>query len=250
MGKGLRGFALGLSAIVIGFKILQRKKTLWIWALIPLLLNLIMFSFFLTFGFANLSAWVGSGLGLIFADPSGWIYSLLYYPLYFILAIGFIVVSLFLAYLLASIISSPFHSVLAEKILMLNGVIAYQKFQWVTWIKTSIRMLRVSLIRTSIFAFIGVLLFLGSFLPGVNILTSFAAFVMMALDSMDFSYEMAELGFKDRWVHFRAHTATFMGMGSVIGLTLLIPGLILLAMPLLVAGSAEIYSKTCGKDYQ
>ncbi len=242
--KEIKNYSLGLKFIFSGFSSINSTKGLWKRILVPFVIDIFLLSYFLVLGVTNLPLWVASALGLIFTTPSGWLYSLLYYPLFLILGLGFSVITVFGVYLLASVIASPFYSVIVEKILMKNSVIAEQPFSFSRWVSVSVRMMGVSLLRAFIFALVGIPLFICSFIPGLNIASSFSAFLIMGFDSMDYSYELHELSLKQRIQHFKSHLVIYSGMATVIGLTMLLPGLTLLLMPFLVAGSAEIYSKT------
>ncbi|MCB0390588.1 MAG: EI24 domain-containing protein [Bdellovibrionales bacterium] len=234
----------GLKFLFRGFSAISSDKSLWKWALIPVLIDLALLIFVFFSSLDLVGSIVTTGLSFIFSSTSGLLYSLLYYPLYLILYVAFVVMAIYLVYIIGSVIASPFNSFIAEKILMNRGLIKEQPFELGRWLKLSLRMLGISLVRALIFIFFGLFLFIFSFLPGVNIVTSFLAFIIIAFDNMDYSYEAAGLGLSDRFNHLKNNTFLFSGMGVVIGATLLIPGLTLLVMPLMVAGCADSYNST------
>ena len=102
-------------------------------------------------------------------------------------------------------------------------------------------MLIISLIRAALFAVFSIALFALSFFPVINLVAAFCAFLIMAFDVVDYSFEIAEMGLKERLNYFRNHIAAFSGMAAFIGITLIIPGLILLIMPINVLGATQVH---------
>ena len=237
--KFLSQLSLGLGASFKGFNSIRKNSSLWIYILIPTIINLSIWLFLMGTAFSYISTFVAAALSFIFADPSGWLYHLVYYPLYLILAIGFLVTGSFFVFFVASTISSPFYSLMAEQVLLKNGVIQIEDVQG---LKRAFRMFVVSLIKTIVMILIGGVLFLLSFLPGLNLIASFFAFVLMAFDCMDYSMETVGMNLSERSSHFRRYFASYSGLGLVIGLTVLIPGLTLFVMPTLVVGAAETFT--------
>ncbi|MCB9025710.1 MAG: EI24 domain-containing protein [Bdellovibrionaceae bacterium] len=237
-------YTKGLKFIFSGFKVILTDKSLWLWAMAPIIIDLTLLIYLLNIGLSYLTVWVVGALSFIFTDPSGVLYSILYYPLYIFFAIGFTVIIVFAIYLIGTVIASPFNSVIAEKVLVGRGVLRDRPFQFSRWIKTSIKMMMTSLLRVLIFAFIGIFLFVFTFIPGLNLLSSFFAFIVLAFDNMDYSYEAMEYRLTERLSHLKQNALLYSGMGSIIGLTLLIPGLTLILMPFLVAGAAVNFIPT------
>lgn len=237
----IQELTLGMKFIFKGFRAIKDNKSLWMWLLAPILIDLFLLVFLLGLAFSKLSLLVTMSLGFIFSEPTGFIYSLLYYPLFLILALGFSVIIVYGIYLIGTVIASPFNSVIAEKVLMRRGIIEEKPFVFSNWLRASLKMMLISLVRTFIFIIIGIILLVCSFIPGLNLFSSFMAFVILAFDNMDYTYEVMQMNLSDRFVHFKNHAFTFSGMATVIGVTLFVPGLTLLLMPVLVAGAASIY---------
>lgn len=87
---------------------------------------------------------------------------------------------------------------------------------------------------------VALVLFVSAFLPGVNMIAAFFAFVVLAMDSSDYAFEARTMNFAQRLTYVRSNWPEYFGMASFLALTALIPGLILLVMPFAVIGSAAL----------
>jgi len=223
-----------------GLKLLREAPHLRKWAIMPFAIDLLLLVVFVIWGIGHLSIWVASALGWIFSGSAGFLYSVLYYPLYVLLGLGFVVVTLYGVFLISTVVAAPFNSILAEKVLSYRGVIPDHKFSFGRWIKVSIKMMLSGILKGLLFGLLGLIIFVCSYIPGLNIAASFAAFIIIVFDSMDYSFEAMEIGLREQIKHFRKHFLEYSGMASSMGLTLLLPGLTLLVLPLSVIGAAAM----------
>lgn len=244
----LRRLGMGFDFIREGMGLIWRQPRLWIWAFIPFVIDVILLTLTLSWGWSQVSLWTATAVGYLISSSSGWIYSLLYYPLFLGLLVGFSVLAIYLTVLLANVIASPFNSILAEKILIQMGVKQDRPFHLQQWLATSARMLAVSLMRAVIFVFLGLFLFIMSFIPVLNILSSFIAFLILAFDSADYAFESLEMSLRERYAFFKRHRLQFCGMAGALALTLLIPGLTLVLLPSAVAGAASVVARSKRHD--
>ena len=107
------------------------------------------------------------------------------------------------------------------------------------WVQITIKQVSVSLLRSILFAGVGIVIFIFSFIPFLNIVGAFIAFLIVAFDCFDYSMEVKLMKLKERLEYFRTHFTTFSGMALMLGLTLLVPGLTLLLLPCAVIGAAD-----------
>ena len=70
--------------------------------------------------------------------------------------------------------------------------------------------------------------------------TSYIAFMLIAFDASDYAMETMEYSLSNRMKFFREQLAEYAGMGAAVGLVMLIPGSIILCMPLAVVGASQI----------
>lgn len=244
--KPITAFSNGFGFLFEGLNLVRKTKGMMKWILIPLILDFAMLLAGLYFGFAWIEGLITYTVTLL-ADPGNWLFSLLYYPLLIILGFGFFVVLLYGTFILSTIIASPFNSLLAEKALVELGAIAERPFHLWRWIKISVRMVVISLIRATIFLFFGIFIFVLSFFPGLNFLGTYIALLIIASDSADYSFEVLEMSLADRFKFIGDKMPQFSGMAASLGLTLLLPGLTLLILPLSVVGASCIVAKNQSK---
>lgn len=235
----LRGF----YHVIDGLKLIAKSKEVRRWAIIPFIIDIALVVFGLGYGIASISGWVASALGLFGLTASGFFTGILFYLLSALLWVGYLIVVIYGVFLLATVIAAPFNGLLAERTLMHLGVIQAKPFQFGPWVRLSIKLLGAGLIKSLLFAFIGIFIFLGSFIPGVNFLCSFLALLIMSFDSADYSFESLEMGLGERFRYFRQQIPEFSGMAGFLVLTIFVPGLTLVLLPCSVVGAAIVVQK-------
>jgi CysZ protein len=237
--RRLKELFQGTGFLLEGFLILKSHPGLWVFALIPFIIDLLVFGLGVFWGSSFLGAWVATALGWALSPAAGIWYQMLYYPLLAVFWLVFLVLLGYLVFLLGAVVAAPFHSLLAERTLMKLGALQSRPFYFGEWIRGGLRMLMASLVKLVVFSLLGVFIFVASFIPGVNLLGSFMASLIVAFDSMDYSFEVKEWNFRRRVDFFRKEFPLFAGMGLSLGLTLLVPGLTLLVYPTAVVGAAS-----------
>jgi CysZ protein len=231
-------FLSGFRAPFAGFRLVLKNPTLWRLASIPYLIDLILFSAGVYWGWIL----IPEAMGKIVSTNSIW-GQILYYPAMIFSMIAFIILLFCCVFFLTNLIASPFNTLLAEKTLVFTGRIETKGFAVSRWIKVSGRMLFVSLIRSVLFIAIGVILFAISLIPGLNLIAAFCGLLLMAFDCADFAFEALEINLKDRIKSYRIYLPEFSGFGCALGLTFLIPGLNLLLYPATVVGAALMVAR-------
>src|SRR5690606_30202234 len=113
----------------------------------------------------------------------------LYYPLWLLLSLGAMVLWVYAIFALATVIAAPFYSLLAEKALSSLGVQIPTHDTWMGRLGFVMRTLWVGLMKGMIFALLGIVIFVGQFIPGINVLFAFGAFLILAFDCFDYSFE-------------------------------------------------------------
>jgi uncharacterized protein involved in cysteine biosynthesis len=146
---------------------------------------------------------------------------------------------IYLIFLCARVLASPFNAVLSEKILIKNQVLDPRSIRLGTWVLISVRMFLITLAESFVFLILGCFLFFFSFIPGLNIVSAFCALLILAFDCMDYTFENLQFPLRVRMQLFREHFSFFSGLACCLGLTLFIPGLNFLVFPCAVAGCAD-----------
>lgn len=236
----IKRFFYGFGFVFDGWRVLRQTKGIKRWVVLPWLLNFILFAFGIYYGFAQIQIWVSQAAIFIFGTPDSIYYSLLFYPALIIFWIVFAVLFTYGIYLLAGVMASPFYSVLTEKLIERWRDDSGASQGWGMVLKRAAIMLWVSILRAILLLAVGVLLFFLAFIPGLNLISTFGAFLLLALDSADFSFEALGFGLRQRLDFFRENFVEFCGMASFIGLIAIVPGLMVLIMPLAVLGATKL----------
>lgn len=236
-------FLTGFRFFIIGFQALRKVPGAFLWALIPFLIDLILVFLFLSWGFGSLGAWITSAIGVFLSSSSGFLFSLIFYPLYALFGFGFFVLIIYAVFLVSTFIAAPFNAVLAEKVLVHAGVLEERTFEWNSWVRSNLKMLFAAIKRTFLLLSLGIVILLLSFLPGLNIISSFLACLVVSYDSSDYAFEALLWNNSQRYHFFRKHFNMYAGEASSIALSLLLPGATALLLPIMVLGSSTLIAE-------
>ena len=178
----------GFNFNIRGLKYLLSHKKLWKFSFIPFLINLLglilMVSLYLHF-FNDIFSFITSPLGSIdIAKPEGillhmadialWFVRNLMMVLFFVIALVAIVVVVYFA---SSLINSPFYEMMAEKILIQEGVRSEVSFSFSNFLKDSMHSIKIEFFKMSFFLSGSLFLFVLSFIPAIGFVFSFIGFV-------------------------------------------------------------------------
>lgn len=231
----LRQFIVGFHFFKLGWLELLRNNRARYLAVVPMLLSILLFISGFIWGIGHLGILAQeAALFLLPASVESWSQWLMY-PLILLFGVVYLVLLIYCTYILGLLISAPFMGFMAERILKERGIKADVSF---------FSMLKVALLKVTLFGLLGLGLFICSFIPGLNLVSSFGAFLILAFDSMDYSFEAHGLTLSSRMRFFRRRLPLFLGMASALGLTLLVPGLTLLVLPFAVSGAAVLYRES------
>lgn len=243
----MRDFFLGLSYNMIGLRYFLKNKTLWKYAFIPFVLNILglilCVSLYLWY-FEDIFAFLSKPLGGIdIVNASGFWWSTLDSVLWmvrnvfkifiFILSLLFIFV---LVYLASTVVNSPFYEMMAEKILVLQGARADQPFQFKRLGAEIAHSLKIQMAKLILFVAITLALTFLSWIPMMGILFSIVQFFftswIFAFSICTFPFVINKKPFAQILKWAWQHKMSFIGFG----LPSLIPFLGLLLMSFQVAG--------------
>lgn len=227
------GFASGVGFWIRGWGYNLRHPKLLLLCLVPFFLSLLFIVPLLWILFAELPDWSREMVGLFMGWSSQFWREMVYYPLMLSAGLAIFVGSFFCFYILHSLLAIPFYTVLADRAMASLGKKPRLSASF-------LRMLGVGLVKTCILVPTGVGLFVCSFLPGLNLLAIAGAMLILAFDVMDYSFESAGFGFRQRVRYLLHHRAQWLGMAAGLALTLPIPALTLLVIPGAVTGGALI----------
>ena len=245
VGTALAGFRLPFE----GLAMLWRERSLWPLAAVPILLSLLAMSAAVAavVGWApELFAWATAWMPELTVE--GWYQWLWIGPARVVLvAVGSVLfvalagACVVAAYLLASLVASPFLDALAVRVerIATGGVIDLTQSGVSGTAREGLRALRGEARRLASFlAIVAPLALLGWVVPGGQLVTGpmiiAVTVLFLPLDYAGYTLDRRHVGFevRRRWLWRRRSPA--LGFGGAAFLTCLVPGLNFLAMPVLV----------------
>lgn len=228
-------FRSGLTFWWRGWRFLLSHRGLLAVASTPIVISILTFAGFIWLLWTHLGSWVDQLISLSGLSSGGLWYDLAYYP---IIVGGGLIVSIALLYLLFiahSFIAVPFYSLLADRTLNRMG----KRPEGQSWM-SALRLFRAGALKSILLILVGLVLFVFSFVPILNLLAMTAAMFLLAFDCMDYAFDGMGFGMKQRLSYLARERAQWAGMATALALTLLIPGLTLLITPGAVVGGALI----------
>ena len=227
-------FRSGLMFWWRGWGYLLSNRHLLVYALLPILFAVLFAGGAMWLVFTQLSGWVHALIGAVGGVAGGFWYDFIYYPLAVGGGIVVFVATIYVSYVGQKLFAVPFYSLLAEKALVQLG-----KKPQTSW-ANAIRMFKSGLVKAVLMLAAGLILFVFSFVPLLNVLAIACALLILATDCMDYSFECMGMGLRQRMAYLWRERVQWAGMAAGLALTLPVPGLTLLVIPGAIVGSAMI----------
>lgn len=199
-------FLISGAALILGFALIYQQLPVWLMGLLPDPVGFLGFTVH----------WLGMFLGVFFA----------------IIALGLVTLAL------VQIVAIPFNALLAEKALHQFGGFKSPDLTLQQWLTHSLRLFRVSAVKSILFLCVALVLFVLSLIPGIQILAVTGGLYLAACDCTDYSLEAKGLGLQERLRFFRKAFWELLGFAATLGAIFLIPGLNLFFFPSAIVGGA------------
>jgi len=227
----------GANYLIRGFGLIFRPE-LRLYVLIPLLVNIIIFSLLAWFGvsqFQELINWL--------LPENSW-FSFLRWLLWPLFALTMLLVIVYSFTVLANLIAAPFNSQLAEQVeLILSGSSPNPTSH--STLKRLIPTLRSELGKLVYFLVRAIPLLALFIIPGINILAPFIWLLFNAwflvIEYADYPMANNNLNFQEQHANLKAVRLTSLGFGGGATLMMMIPLLNFLVMPAAVAGATVFW---------
>lgn len=232
----MNSFLLGVISPAKGLGIILSNSELKKMALIPVVATILSLFVGIFVGFSYSAEIVSLVFGR-WIDPSGGMINAVFNLAGYILIT---IVVFMLSYLVASLISIPFNSIIAEKTLAQIGALTIKPETLSEKTIKFLKMLRVSVLKAVVVLFLVSFVFIGSFLPGISIIAIYLGLLLLAFDCVDYSLEIYEMSLKDRFSFLRQHISALSGFALTLGVVFLIPFFNFLLLPVAVSGGAYL----------
>lgn len=243
-----QGFFDGFTFWLRGWRLLLGHGSLIALAIVPFLIAVSAGGFATYLLFTNLSAWVTAFVTWMLGGSTGIWVQLVYYPLLVGTGLVFFIGSVFVGYVAHLILAIPFYALLAERALAILGMKPAAPFDFKAWVRNSLRMFRISVVKGILFLVFGVILFILSFIPLVNILAVLGTLMILSFDLLDYSLESLSYGLRQRFRFILERRKMWVGMACGLGLTLFVPGLTFVVAPGAVVGGALLLKEAHGSS--
>jgi len=228
----------GLGALLFGFKLLNQKG-LRLYAIMPVLLNILIFStgFYYAFDLMEdlrlqFQAWLPEWLHYL---------SYILWPL-FIISAGVIFVYGFTT--ITQLIASPFNAILSEKVEKHLGLPCASDENPLTFFQAMKSAIPRELSKFAKSLKWLLLMLILSFIPGINIVVPLIAAWIMAIDYLDFPADNRGMSFSDSLKHIQKRKLSHLLFGLIVSLVSLIPLVNLFVVPAAVAGATALWHQS------
>ena len=243
MKRAANSFGNGFLALPRGIHLISTRRRILKWAVMPLFLGVAVFMTGLFLGIPFLIHLIPTlasyAIGLLFTSHS-LLFSIAYWSVLLLAWPTSLFALFYFLFLISKLIATPFYSLLAESTLIEIGLMKRVPLWQQGWLSASARLLADSAAKTFLFTIAGVLLFFGSFFPGLAPVTAFGFLMIAAFDSVDASFEALQMSLGDRLRFFGREWLAFAGLGAAMGLVFFIPGLNFFLFPAAVVGGADL----------
>lgn len=228
---------LGLMIPYHGLQTLFKSRQILLYAVIPFLLGLIFLGLGIGFSGQYFKPWFDEFLQASWLQGDSfwqvmiqWLFQLFFWILV-------VFVNFFMSYLVIILVGGPFYTLLAEKVILSYEPTFKTQLGW----KDSLRMVGIALLKILVFLVLGLICFVISWLPVLNILAALVIFLTVIYDCFDYTFEVAGLGLRQRWQTIQSFFPEMLGAVGALFLLSLVPGLFFLLLPAFIAGAAKLY---------
>ncbi|EPJ48435.1 MAG: putative sulfate transport protein CysZ [Osedax symbiont Rs2] len=228
----------GGGYVLRGLQLLPEKK-LRVFVLVPLIINILLFSLALSILINQLPGWIDDWLSFL----PGFL-SFLEFVLYPLFALTAVLVVYYSFNIVANILAAPFNGLLSERV---EQLVAGREVADAS-VKELLAIIPRSIARE--FAKLAyyiprlLLLFVLSFIPGINLFAPLFWFLfgawMMAIQYCDYPMDNNNVSFSAMRSQLKKQRFTGLGFGTLVQLGMMIPILNFIMMPVAVVG-ATVY---------
>ncbi|MCU1716396.1 sulfate transporter CysZ [Pseudomonas sp. 5P_3.1_Bac2] len=217
-----------------------------LFVLLPLLLNLILFSAMIYFSVQQFSGVLATLMGSL---PS-WL-SFLEYLMWPLFVLLLLVVVFFSFTMLANLIAAPFNGFLAEKVeVVARGQDDFPPFSWAELVAMVPRTMGREMRKLGYFLPRAIVLLVLTFIPVINLIATplwiLFGIWMMAIQYIDYPADNNKMSWQDMLAWLRQKRWQSLSFGGITYLALMVPGLNILMMPAAVAGATLFWVRERG----
>ena len=259
--KRIREFSRGLRALFRGFGFLFSHPRLWVWAILPTLINLAilaaMLAAFIHY-YSDICSWISGYIGKPEAASSSawywhmagamiWILNLLIQALIFMSGLAALLI---VAYAAAIVIAGPFNDALSERVETIVTGTVPPPFGLKRFLADTARVLKVELIKAAVLISIPVALFALNLIPILG--SPLYVFLTLFFGAWDLGFSYADLPagrralpFRERWAFAKDNRWALAGLGACFA----VPFFSLVFAAPMVVGGTLLYVEVTAKSH-
>jgi CysZ protein len=239
--RRIRRFAVGVTLPIKGSVfLLQHRRLLWL-AIVPVLINIVLYIIALILFIRYADAW----FGLIMERPDTWYLLVVYYLLRLLAFLIGIAVFIFSFVFVGTIIAAPFLEILSERTeAILRGTHTGQPFHFRRWTIDTLR----SMGHTVITLFLLLVAFPLSFVPIVGHATWLGlGWLLFTYEFAGFAMDRWRFSFREKWGLLLSDLSGSFGFGAAIFFIATIPLLGLVSLPVATVAGTMLFLSARGE---
>ncbi|WP_438971596.1 sulfate transporter CysZ [Methylophaga sp.] len=211
-------------------------------AYLPILINTLLFSFAIWFGFSHFGGWLEA---LMPNWLPAWLESILTWIIWPLFVLLLIIIVFFTFSVIANVLAAPFNGILAEMVEKKLTGDTPPEMPWAKMLKDTPKMLFNELRKIAYLLMWLLPLLIFSWIPGLNLIAPILWFMFtswtLALDYHDYPMGNHQLDFRQQRAVLRKNRSLALGFGSATMVATMIPIVNFLVIPAAVAGATALY---------
>lgn len=237
-------FMTGFLSPLSGMALVFSSRKMFILSLIPFLIGLM----FVLTGFVLASQYIiplveGWHQNIEFIQKSEFLLKAVTVVVLIFSWVAISLLNFLIGYLAIIIIAGPFYALLAEDIFRSH----HRMMEKRNSLALVTKMFFLALVKVVFFLFIGLICFVLSFVPIVNIFSTFFMFLVVAYDLTDYSFEIDYLNLRKSFRFLFSHLFEYSGLALAISCTTLLPGSFFILLPAFICGATKMYIQLANK---
>jgi len=239
-------FARGFTAHLVGLRLLGARRDLRRPAILPTVINFVLFSLLYAAGIFGVFNYLGTLMG----DREGFWWALLFWAAIPVVVLVLLAVVAFLFVIIGNLVAAPFNDLLAQRILRLHGLDPAISSGFIDWRQVG-RTLSAELRKLGLVIGVQLILLVLNLVPVIGNLAFVAGTLvvtplLLAFEYLDYSWQLRGFSWAQRKQFIRRHFPEVWGLGAAIAIVASAPLLNLLCIPLSVTAATLTFARVSG----
>ncbi|MBI4042479.1 MAG: EI24 domain-containing protein [Deltaproteobacteria bacterium] len=232
----IRRFSKGFLAYFRAFRVLAKRPSLFRHVLIPVLINVLIYTGLVYLSISRFS----EIMGWFLSQPETWYGYVLYYALAAILVLSIVMAMVLTFTVVGNLIASPFCDMLSESVATVECGRATEKRaeSFCTFVK---RMLLTEFKKMFLLIGLGMGSLFLNMIPFLGLVSSLLMTLLIAFEYLDYNFSREGWLIRDRITFILRHFPEAFGFGLSVGLGMVVPILNFFVLPLAVMGGTLLF---------